>query len=1059
MAKRCGCTTTTCGCCEGVQVITPVAIENRPGLPAISFRVGTHGSFFETMKARLTTMKLSVTDVTGTNTQTLQPLLGLTARDTTDLSIALLDSWAVVADVLTFYQERLANEGYLRTATQRESILELARLVGYTLRPGVSASVFLAYTVSQNQTKPVLISAGNAVQSVPLQNTTETAQPFETSTDLTAQYAWNNLQVRLTQPQNITSQTIWNLNSVYVDPSTTLNKGDQLLFLFNQNGSGSFVRKVASVVNQAAQGNILVNLQPYPALLSQALPLLQTFVSQATQALSGDSNGSDKKLVAQATAILNDIPLGLQTDPSTWVPMLYADNGLQDPDESQAILSLWNTFANAIDALTGTTGGTVAITSPSQFVSDLLLPLQLQPRSSFFLPRTLNTITKTGSDLQPKLLINFAPPLADSLYQAWAGANLNATPVPLLALHALRSSAAAYGATAPQQATYSASTPGVPSMAWPALGPDEGPNLFYLDQPNESILPGSYALVQVKTPNAPTTRSIHLVTAIETGPRNQYGIGAKTTQLTFADNWWTLPDNGTVAALQGAYIYEQSEPIALVDQPIADPINNSDASIELDGVYEGLQSGMWVVFSGQRSDISAVTGVQAAELAMISAVTQSFNSSLPGDTLHTSIQTQTSRTYSYTRNSLSIFGNVVKATHGQTVTQLLGSGDGTQTYQSFTLSRPPLTYVSAPNASGVQSTLQVYVNNIQWQETDSFAGLGSKDQEFITQTDNSANTTILFGNGEQGARLPTGVQNVNTTYRTGIGSPGNVIAGQISMITTPILGVTGVNNPLDASGGADAEQIADARANVPLATTTLGRIVSLQDYADFARTFAGIGKAQVMQLSNGQQQVIYLTIAGADDIPIDPTSDLYLNLVAALENLGDTSLALQVDVYELVTLVLSANIQINSAYQWDLVAAQIQSTLLAQFGFGSRHLAQPALLCEVIAAIQNTPGVIYADVTAFGGIPEKSIGTTGPVLLTFDQIAQRVAQITGLNLKDSANGAPISTVGSSISKNRFSLTQFVAAQPGRLQQGYLCPAQLAIFTPSVPDTIVLSKIQ
>jgi predicted phage baseplate assembly protein len=401
----------------------------------------------------------------------------------------------------------------------------------------------------------------------------------------------------------------------------------------------------------------------------------------------------------------------------------------------------------------------------------------------------------------------------------------------------------------------------------------------------------------------------------------------------------------------------------------------------------------------------------------------------------------------------------VKATHGQTVTQLLGSGDGTQTYQSFTLSRPPLTYVSAPNASGVQSTLQVYVNNIQWQETDSFAGLGSKDQEFITQTDNSANTTILFGNGEQGARLPTGVQNVNTTYRTGIGSPGNVIAGQISMITTPILGVTGVNNPLDASGGADAEQIADARANVPLATTTLGRIVSLQDYADFARTFAGIGKAQVMQLSNGQQQVIYLTIAGADDIPIDPTSDLYLNLVAALENLGDTSLALQVDVYELVTLVLSANIQINSAYQWDLVAAQIQSTLLAQFGFGSRHLAQPALLCEVIAAIQNTPGVIYADVTAFGGIPEKSIGTTGPVLLTFDQIAQRVAQITGLNLKDSANGAPISTVGSSISKNRFSLTQFVAAQPGRLQQGYLCPAQLAIFTPSVPDTIVLSKIQ
>ncbi len=34
---------------------------------------------------------------------------------------------AALADVLTFYQERIANEGYLRTATERRSILELAR--------------------------------------------------------------------------------------------------------------------------------------------------------------------------------------------------------------------------------------------------------------------------------------------------------------------------------------------------------------------------------------------------------------------------------------------------------------------------------------------------------------------------------------------------------------------------------------------------------------------------------------------------------------------------------------------------------------------------------------------------------------------------------------------------------------------------------------------------------------------------------------------------------------------------------------------------------------------
>jgi len=42
-----------------------------------------------------------------------------------DFAIGLLDAWAVVSDVLTFYQERIANESYLRIATaERRSVLE-----------------------------------------------------------------------------------------------------------------------------------------------------------------------------------------------------------------------------------------------------------------------------------------------------------------------------------------------------------------------------------------------------------------------------------------------------------------------------------------------------------------------------------------------------------------------------------------------------------------------------------------------------------------------------------------------------------------------------------------------------------------------------------------------------------------------------------------------------------------------------------------------------------------------------------------------------------------------
>ena len=119
-----------CGCCEGQTARTPASVENPPALEALAYRVGTHGTFKQSMLARLSSSEHPA-------------LAGLTTRDDDDFSIGLLDSWATVADVLTFYQERIANESYLRTATERLSVRGLARLIGYRLKPGVAASAYL----------------------------------------------------------------------------------------------------------------------------------------------------------------------------------------------------------------------------------------------------------------------------------------------------------------------------------------------------------------------------------------------------------------------------------------------------------------------------------------------------------------------------------------------------------------------------------------------------------------------------------------------------------------------------------------------------------------------------------------------------------------------------------------------------------------------------------------------------------------------------------------------------------------------------------------------------
>ncbi len=167
-----------CDCCAGTEVRTPRSVANLPGQTELAYRVGAYADFLSTMKAELTGLTFPVTP---------NPLKNLTARAEDDWSIALLDAWAMVADVLTFYQERLANEGYLPTARDYRSIRELARLVGYQPRPGVAADVYLAFTLDKDAR--TTIRKGQSAKSVP--NPGETAQTFETVEDLKARAEWS----------------------------------------------------------------------------------------------------------------------------------------------------------------------------------------------------------------------------------------------------------------------------------------------------------------------------------------------------------------------------------------------------------------------------------------------------------------------------------------------------------------------------------------------------------------------------------------------------------------------------------------------------------------------------------------------------------------------------------------------------------------------------------------------------------------------------------------------------------------------------------------------------
>src|SRR6266568_5978057 len=244
-----------CNCCEGIAVQTPAEIYNRPGLSAIAYRVGTFSQFKYSMQARLADV-----DLPG--------LTSLKTRADNDFTIALLDSWAMVADVLTFYQERIANEFYKRTATEPRSLLELAHLVNYKLQPGVAANTYLAFTLEDAIGSPdqTTIGIGTKVQSLP--NPGEKPQLFETIEEIEAYAVWNILKPGLTKETDIpppdTDKPI-----IFQSPNTNLRSGDALLIIAqdtaNANDFVKELRRVKSVTIDASKQHTIVLLEKLDA--------------------------------------------------------------------------------------------------------------------------------------------------------------------------------------------------------------------------------------------------------------------------------------------------------------------------------------------------------------------------------------------------------------------------------------------------------------------------------------------------------------------------------------------------------------------------------------------------------------------------------------------------------------------------------------------------------------------------------------------------------------------------------------------------------------------------
>jgi hypothetical protein len=790
-----------CGCCEGLQYRTPARLFNRPGLSEIAYRMGSYGQFKQSMIAGLTHA--------GRPT-----LTGLQTRADDDFSIALIDAWAVTADVLTFYMERIANEHYLATATERRSIDEMGRLLSYRLRPGVAASTWLAFMLESspdpdNDMRPMAspgvperspIYEGVQVQSIP--GPDEEPQTFETIEDIEAHIDWNMLE-----PQQTT--VIWPeaghthawLDGVALD----LSRGDVLLFVSSEDSTSWELVRVTAV--------------------------------------NPDSTSRRTKV--------------------TWRPGLTEFDG-ETPVDVYAMRQRGALFGfNA--------------PNPSLFHEDVRDDLPL------------DSTTVGGKTL------------------------------------------------------------------WEWQFDEIEHQMLFLDTVYSAIDPES--LLVLRNPSEDVDDLLTTVEDVGETARNGYGLSNKVTSLVVeADDDDLSKFAGT--RTRDTIIYLGSEKLALAEYPIEDALEGDE--ISLSHTLEPMEWPRNAVIRGEAAEsdpTGAEPGEPVAEPIVIVDIEQ--NGGRAKLILKDELQ------HRYDRTTTEILGNVARATHGERVEEeVLGSGDGSKPYQQFTLKKKPLTYVRGETPGRPESTLEVYVNGVRWREEPSFFGQGPPARIYVTRINDEGETVVQFGDGDDGARLPTGNNNVVATYRHGGGPDGHLDAGQISLLMTRPLAVRSAENPIAPSGATERQSRDDARENAPRSVITLERIVSLRDYEDFARDFPGVEKAAAVWTWDGERRGVLVTIAGADGEVIAPGSVVYDDLEDAIESSSPGRVPVAIRSHRPVTFRLQAQVAVDPQYVPENVFAAVREMLLERFSFGSRSFGQMVKRSDIYAAIHAVEGVTAARITA-----------------------------------------------------------------------------------------------
>lgn len=906
-----------CGACEGVS--PRPALRRGPNRPSLEWRIDDQSGF----RARI----LRALPGGGAPAR---PLGGFSARGDDDPAIALVDASAAVLDVLAFYQARIADEGFLGCATEAFSLGALARQVGHEPAPGVAAETPLAFTVEEPvpgapPAGPALpdrttIGSGTRVQSIPGPN--ETPQVFETVEAIEARRAWNRLRPLTGRPQTLALRT-----------------GVDGIWLYDLEGG---LESVAGTISVAA--NTLRPLDVVPALSGLGAAQV-TVIEVESLWLAGTGLGfrrgelllaAGRAGTAAETRVL--ALAGVVEDASLGLTRLDLTAGPKAPPSWAGV---W---------------GKQSFASASAVPASAHAVAQAGAMSAGFYSATLGAMGIGTLAFQ-------------QAYVAFVQASPPDPGPGQPGLFRFRERVGFFGAGAPRWATLTAEGQAAfgdydtaPPSVWEnSKGTDLGTGKVLLDRTTEAAETGGWAILSAP---GQTARAYRIATA-EAEAASDFSVSGRVTALTLKN-----PDSDSVTTPSGfrfrtTTAHLGAQRLALATLPIVDDIPAGVEDLTVDGDHLEMPEGRRLILEGTTPDgLPAVEAIRLVEPLKLGRTTI--------------LRLDRPTTHAYRRASLGILANVARATHGETVREVLGHGDPASANQAFRLARAPLTH-TAEGATGRLAAITVRVDGVAWEEARALTNIAPDARAFTLRRDAEGRTRVIFGDGAEGSRLPFGRDNVVATYRTGLGPEGAVAAEALSMLIDRPLAVRAVRNPIGASGAEAPEAPEATRAAVPAGLRALDRVVALADVAAFAEGFGGIGRARAEEIWADDRRLVALTVAAADGSSPAAGSPLLTALSEGMALFADPSLAVRPMGYAAVPFFATAQVRPRDDHDPAVVLDAARAAFAEALGFAAREIAVPITASHLLAVLAAVPGVAEAALTRLG--PDEAPGATPPATI------------------------------------------------------------------------------